>query len=502
LDELNEMLQAEHEKEQAKSGKRKKGPSKITITEDHQSDFQAAEAFYKWATTENGMSMVRVAGDVIWYNPDEKLWIPEYKNIKPFLNKCPHIDDQYQGMDRNQNSLLNQLEHIVPVDNMWYADVGDIQAGFLPLKSYVWDFANKKAVDYEPKYKFFHKLNIDYDENADSEDVKMKLFTNLFHRDDVEYLMKMMARGIAGHGDKNMFFLVGDGNSGKGFFDSAFRKLLGPLMGTITAGNLTHKRNIQDEAKALSFLVKIKDTRICMGQEIRMEDPISATVVKRFASGGDTIQARVNHKDEVDFTFQALTILCANDIPKINGLDDAFKNRIAYFEMEKVFLEASTNYQGIKERVLVDPSLKKVWIREEETMTGLLKLMIDSYVADKPEMPEHLKQVANERHEDSGDDLFVQISELFEHTYKTDADGNFELVDGNKVPILVNEKTQYITSKALFDKCTRKGIQVSATKLGTIMRSLGYPAKDKKISGRCTRVFENIRFINQADEEH
>ncbi len=490
-------LTPEEIKEMAEMEKADKKKKKL---EDRQSDYEGAMAFYTWATTENGMAMVRIGKEIIWYNPIEKLWVPEYKSIKPFLNKCPHIDDQYRGMDKNQNALLNQLEHIIPIDNTWYTNVAEVQKGFLPLKSYVWDFANKKAVDYEPKYKFFHKLNIDYDETADTEDVKFKLFTNLFHRDDVEYLMKMIARGIAGHGDKNMFFFVGDGNSGKGFFELAFRKLLGPLLGTITADNLVHKKNVQDPAKALSFLVKVKDTRLCMGQEVKMEEQISGTVVKKFASGGDVIQARVNHKDEIDFTFSALTILCANDIPKINGLDDAFKNRIGYFEMEKVFLEAYMDYRGIKERVLIDPTLKDIWIHKPETMAGLLKLMIDSYVSDRPEMPEHLKQVANERHEDSGDDLVLQISELFEHTYETDEEGAFKLdANGNKVPILNSGKVQFITSKALFDKCTRKGIQVSATKLGTTMRALGYPSKDKKIAGKSIRVFENIKFPGHDD---
>jgi len=513
--------------------------SKESNEDEDQSDLEAAKAFYKWATEVKKIEFVCVSNEIIWYDPEDEIWLAEYnKRVKKYIGQCPDLVARYSGMDKNMNSLLNQMYHMIPINDNWYAEIKDRQVGFLPLKSKVWDFTNKCLVDYESKYGFFHKLKVDYDPEIDTTEVQKYMFDELFNKEDTEYLKTMIARSLAGHGDKNLFFLIGDGNSGKGFFEAGMDSLLGSLLGTISAGNLLHKRNIQDDAKSNSWLVKIKDSLLVMGQEIGMEENISGVQIKKLASGGDKHLGRTNGKDEIQFVYNALTILGVNDIPKIQGLDDATKNRLVYFEMPNVYLPAEADYVGIKNRILIRPDLKKEWIKKQKIIQGLLKLLLDSYTDEKPKTPDNLLAVAREWNDDSGDNIHAQVAALFQHSYETtqeikktqdkvtvyEKDENGELIkdsNGNfipemetvfvytdqekktKKPILDNQgKEYYIASANLLKKCTNKGIQVSAKKLGAIMKALGYTAKPKKADGKVFQAYFNIRLITDIDQDY
>lgn len=473
--------------------------------EEEMDDYEAAEIFLKWSG-EHNIEMVCVSNEVLWYNPENEIWMTDFKRIKVFINKCAVLDKKYRGTDRCQNALLSQLYNLVPVNDDWYTNIKPHQQGYLPLKTKIWDFKNKTLLDYESKYGFFYKLSVDYIPDVDTTEVEQYFFKELFHHEDIKYLQCMLSRALAGHGDKNLIFFIGDGNSGKGFFEAGISTLLGKLFGTILAGNLVHKRNIGDEAKHLSWLVKIKDCHIVMGQEIKMEEDISGGLIKKFASGGDKQQGRTNGKDEIEFIYKALTILCANDLPKIQGLDDGFKNRVIYVEMEKVFLPANAEYKGVKERVLIRPELKDVWIKKPEVIQALLKLLLDNYSENKPDVPEHLQMTASEWNEDGGDDLNVQISELFQHTYKTIKVEDEDVIvkeHGEPVPLLgIDGKEFFVPSQVLFKKCKSKNIQVSMKKMGAIMRSLGFPSKQKKLKGKNAQVYYNIKLAGTQDEDY
>ena len=478
---------------------------------DGMTDFSAAKCFYDWAL-EKGIQMVRVCGEGLWYNSDRELWECDFKEIKTILNQCDLLDFVYQQFDNFQNKLLNQLFVMIPKDDDWYMNIKQHQKGFLPLANGVWDFKTKKLVKYEAKYGFFYKMKVKYNPDLNTKLVNQRLFENLFHKDDCTYLKCMLARALANEADKNLFFLLGDGNSGKGFFEAALKVLLGKLLGTINAGNLVHKKNNGDEAKSLSWLVKLKDCSICIGQEVRMEDQLSGGIFKKIASGGDIIEARVNYKDEINFYFWALTLICANDVPKINGLDDAFKNRIGYFEMPNVYLPIDADYKGCKNRILIDESIKKDWINQPEVAEQFLLLLLNSYSSIKPNMPAHLLKVKEEWNE-SSEDVHSQITQLFEPTFvmidsdKKDEDGDFiqeiQKIDGVPVPLLdAFKKPHFVTADALIKFVVSKGIQVSAKKLGSIMTGLGYSSSQKKIDKKCLWVYKNIKLINNNFQDY
>lgn len=444
--------------------------------EEEVGDVQAVQIFLKWCKIQE-IEIISVSENVIWYNPNTGLWNDDIKSIKPFFFQCKELPFNYCSKDKFQNSMLSQLIHYVPVNDNWYLNIDSV--GYLPVKDGVLDFQNKVLVDYHPKFGFFSKLDIEYDEDLDTTEVEERLFKNLFKSDDIEYLKICLARAIAGHMDKLLFFFLGDGNSGKGLFEVVFRKLLGKLWGIILGGALTAKDSGGDSAKLLSWMVKIRNCKLAYCQEINMDKPLNGIILKKISSGGDGVVARTNGKDEMDFILQFLTIIAGNDIPTIQPIDDAFQNRMAYFDMPNVYLneQAILNYKGDKNVIPIDTEIKDVWARKKSTCDALFTLLVKSYSETLPTKPQSVIQSSKEWTEE--DDIYEKIKDLFEIPK--------ERLDAKGVPIIFST-----SSKAMQYAVQSAHIHISPNKLGRIMTKLGHPSETKNINGTNTRVYFDI----------
>lgn len=435
---------------------------------ENQSDFAAASAFLAWCVP-NHIQIVSVSGTIIWYNPDTGLWCNKFTRIKPFFNRCEVIGDTFRGMDKHQNAMMNQIIPLVKEDNDWY--MGYRPAGYMPLSNGVWDFVNKTLVQYRPAFKFFSKLDIEWKAGIDTRLVRDRLFEGLFEEGSIDYIMTIIARALAGHLDKAFLILIGDGNSGKGLFESAFKTMLGSYFGTINGGSLTSKDSGGDSGKLLSWMVKIKDCKLAFCQEVNMDKPLNGVTLKKLISGGDGIQARTNFTDEIDFILQCLVIIAANDLPRIDGVDDAFRNRIAFIEMKCVYLEPDqvAMYTGDKIARPIDASIKEIWSKEKSTAEALFALLAEAYSTTKPTRPPAIIKASNEW---------------------TEADNTTEKIKGLFIP---GGPEDYILPAALVKAAEKNGIRVSPNKLGRIMKSLNYKSDLKPVENKSTRAYWGIR---------
>lgn len=434
--------------------------------DEEMGDFSCATEFLKWCDTKK-IEIVSLGKSVAWYNPETGLWNDDLKAIKPFFNECDTVSYQCTESDKKQNAVLSQLVHIIPSDKDWYLNRQSV--GFLPLANGVWDFKNRALVDYKPEFGFFYKLKIAWNPDVDTALVDERIFTALFKKDDIPYLKTCLARAIAGHMDKLLFYFVGDGNSGKGLFESAFKAMLGQLVGVINGGSLVSKDSSGDTAKLLSWMVKIKDCVLAYCQEINMDKPLNGVLLKKLSSGGDTIQARINFQDEIEFVLRPLVIIASNDLPAISPSDDALKNRSAYFDMPNVYLDPQqmNTYQGDKTAKPIVTEIKDVWSKEVSAAEALFVILANAYAEAKPEMPQSVVQASEEWME--ADCIADQIRDLFE--------------------VKEDSKT---SSKDLQDAARRRGIHVSAKRLGTIMKCLKFPAEQDRIQGKKAKVHKGI----------
>jgi hypothetical protein len=81
-----------------------------------------------------------------------------------------------------------------------------------------------------------------------------------------------------------------------------------------------------DNAKKLSWTLDLQFVRLTTTQEINFDShndklKVNGVMIKKIASGGDTLQALKNYKDECKFTIDTKLIFMVNDLPNIDPLD-------------------------------------------------------------------------------------------------------------------------------------------------------------------------------------
>jgi hypothetical protein len=144
-------------------------------------------------------------------------------------------------------------------------------------------------------------------------EVKSKIYDTLFG-DRVETALKFLSRGIAGHSeDKNFATYIGNRNCGKSLLFDNQKAGFGDYVGAFQLGNILYERahSTEEISKKMYWAIDLQFLRLAISQETpapEMKMKVNGEMLKKLASGGDTITARRNF-DREDTTFTTETTL-------------------------------------------------------------------------------------------------------------------------------------------------------------------------------------------------
>lgn len=460
-------------------------PEKLWDTEvemppDEMNDSQGAKAFTKAV----GLRSVWCAGAMYWYNPEEGLWTTDTRPLRVMMMECDKLTPEYQGDYKKQMCLIKQLEALAPTDDDFFAKAPDTTYRKLPFANGVYDFKKKSLVPYSPDMVFHYKLPFDYTDEVDEElveDIKSKVIHGVFGEEQGEYYLRVLARAMAGEVvDKTLFVIEGKSNSGKGANSELLQHTFGKFIGNFNTGCLAvAKQQQEDRAKAMSWLVDLMNCRFALANECSMKGNIDGNAIKMFASGGDRITARKNHKDEITFKMTCTLSCWVNDLPDIDACDDAVANRLAILKTQYTYLTGE-RYEQLKNQPKVrkgDDSIKTDFITRPEVQQTFAMMVMRSYEDNKPERPECVVAKSKDRLEVS--DVNNLIKELFVSTGKD---------------------TDFVGYEQMFQVVKREQIQVSKSKMKEILiDDMGiHFLPQKKIQGRNMSVFVGIQLIQDG----
>tara|TARA_R110000803_G_scaffold20214_2_gene52331 strand:+ start:2501 stop:4654 length:2154 start_codon:yes stop_codon:yes gene_type:complete len=438
-------------------------------------DHESAKMFLEWAE-ENGHHFVKCKKQVFWYNPDVGIWNDDLNDLRHLINECTEISWDYRQMAKHKDALIKELK--VTRDDKFIFNAKDTTFLKLAFKNGIWDFEKGKLVPFSHEYTFFCKAPINY-KHVKNDEVFQKLFVDVFGNDKARYILKCFSRAMAGQiYDKSFFNIIGESNSGKGCLSDMLTAAFGDFIGTINSGVFKCVRSNGDEAKARSWMCPIKDSRMIISNEIKMDQELDGSIIKTLSSGGDGITARQNFQNESTFVMQGTCFLFMNDMPKIKDCGEATSNRLRYVSTEYSYLEYD-EYERHKKSSYVrkaDTTIKTHFIKKMENVQAFAHLVLTSYCRDKPVCPETVK---NENAEWTGkDDIKTQMQEL----------------------ITPSNATDKISLKVLMSACKHSGLEVSVVRVGKIMRGWGYEIKDCKIDGKTQKCVFGVE-LNNNDEQ-
>ena len=459
--------------------------------EKPENDFDTTKVFLEWLEI-NDYKIIKTAisstsNDIFFYNKANGLYSNNINGIRGILQYCDVINDKYRFDTSYRNRILFELKNddnlLPPTDDDFYLTQRQSTLGKIAFNNGIYDFYEKKLLQFSPDYIFLSKLSMDYDNDYDmnyEQEIHQKIFLDIFGTESESlYVKEILARALAGEtNDKKMYFITGDGNSGKGVLSDLIKKAFGAFSGSFNANVFAVKKTDGDQAKNLSWIVPLINKRIVFSNEIKMKQTLDGEFMKTI-SGGDELTARQNHKDESSYAPQFTTFLFANDLPKIETADEISRRERFHYISTKYSYFSGAKYESNKHRdniKLADTTIKTHYIHRSEIYKTFVYMILNAF---KPHRPDPPQAVIDESDEWEAENNETQIIDLF-------AQGDINV--------------DYITVKDAYKIIENEGITTSHKNIKKILLREGYKYSQKRVNNQTAKVIFGLKKLTTEYE--
>lgn len=372
---------------------------------------------------------------------------------------------------KTHSYIKNIVESIInkaPTNNNFIKDIWDYTQFKIFFQNGYYDFKENKFI-YGVFNKTFIKLNKNYssERNKEAYDIIMnKILYPVFSIDNkeddklqyelLEFFLHRMSRIMAGCiEDKVWVLLQGLRNCGKGVLSDLLKNCFESYIMTTNSGNFILKKTSgTDSAKLLSWIIDYQFSRLAITQEITIDDneKIDGNMIKKFCSGGDYLQARKNHQDEIEFKIQSSLMICCNDLPEIKPSDTMeFCNE---FQMKSKFVDDDFDISKKLDTFKYykkDNDIKNIILNRDDIIMEFINLLFEYYHIKK----EYPKQIQMQIEENNDDDDYKTLFNLFHFTNdENDFINNDELkniVKQAKIPFELKKCKMLLKTKGVVD---------------------------------------------------
>ena len=195
--------------------------------------------------------------------------------------------------------------------------------------------------------------------------------------------------------DKVWYNMPGERNSGKGVLSELLQIALGKIAGAGNNGYVTTTampmvKSLQGDAKSKSFFISSKMylARVAIINELAGSGKLDGNLIKSLTSGGDLIEARINHKDEqyfannsTIFMFYNPTALAGHNILPVepaDALKTCYCIPFPYVFTSKAELSKSCRHR------LEDKEIKSKIINNSESWGNAFLWLLHYYMLTEP----------------------------------------------------------------------------------------------------------------------
>jgi len=389
--------------------------------------------------------------DNVWTENDKVIkrnLVKVVGNMNIYMEKWGGEEMELNPYSTMRKGCMDMLAYVEPtedpdfIDKLWTSNLYK-----LCFKNGYYDFKKCRLVPYEKDNETHTTIKINRDYKMPDfkvvNEVYDKILYPIFNNDKalMECWLNYISRGLAGHiEDKNWGVGIGERDCGKGVLVGMLENCFGEYCRSTNSENFLFKKGQSDSAKALSWLVPFEFKRLLLTNEITIDSEgkyrINGNTLKKLSSGGDKIEARVNHKDEINFKIQARVCCFCNDLPPIEPADtketsymfrfpSKFLNddddrlgkpimRPVMYESEEGEVKYELDENGEKKLVNVcnfykkDDNIKS-WCNKEEVIHAFIHILLVHY-GKKALIPENMKEEMNDfKEEEKEEDIFLSL---------------------------------------------------------------------------------------------
>lgn len=264
--------------------------------------------------------------------------------------------------------------------------------GKLCFQNGVYDFGTKLLTPWSENADVYTTVVIDDDFNPQRNEVVERKVTDLLRNilgQDLDMFLKVQSRGLAGHTeDKKWTMLGGERNSGKGVYVLSMEEAFPGYITIINSGCLMLGHSSSgDEAKKMSWVMEMNGARLAFSQELAINEDdkeygkqvkIDGTILKKLASGGDTLLGRKLFMNETSFKSTSSITILFNDAPSVSpadALETMIMFRCPYKYVDQQYLSENPHIPSLR---LANPYLKDE-LREKDFKDSLRHILFDHY---------------------------------------------------------------------------------------------------------------------------
>jgi len=363
------------------------------------------------------------------------------------------------------------------LDEDWLNKKANSSLGYVCFNNgYVDKFG--KLNPFNPDIVFFNKIKRDYVKGNKycQESILRRFFTIPLGEEIGKCYLQRLSMALFGESMKNIFFCLGETDTGKSTIVKALLKSCADLVGTFNAESLSIKKDSsQDEAQQMRWAFLHRYKRMIFSNEMGMNAKLNGNMVKKISSGGDDLVGRRHCGHETNFRPHFISFIFANDIPEIKPYDNAVDNRLRVVPFTKRYVE------NPKENELQRDDNLETEMETEEFQQAFISLLIQTYV----------EYFAYGKMEDP----IGMISAKKEWVSQDPNSMNKFLEDFE----ITNNLEHHVTCKEIRDWNEENKTGISDTKMGRDLKNyatkynMGNVKCDvKKIDGKSTRVWFGI----------
>lgn len=391
-----------------------------------------------------------------------------------------------------QRMMIPQLKMLC-INNDWLRDSENTSLkkllflnGYLDLTTGVFN------VGFKPDIVFMNRIQMNYDPSIIDNDylnsIKTRLFNDPLGNEVGEFFLLSLARGVAGDVMKKIIFGLGSTNGGKSTATKACEYALGDYVGNFNAENLAYRNSSTDEAAKLRWVMLLRFKRLIFSNEIKSTVELNGNDIKKISSGGDALTARVHGGLETRFTPHFLSIVMANDIPKITPYDDAVNNRVNVVSFNKQFVDNPSNEYELKKDPKLDDEMKTIKFKQH-----FIFLLVKKYNEfQNGGRVEYIPQdVINAKSEWIGDESDFSIIGKFIN--------EFDITNNPNDFVCSNIIQGWI--EGLKAGVSIKKFSVELKKHCALKKLSLVESKNKKINGRVVKVWAGIKLKTEEDDK-
>ena len=476
----------------------------ITIGSDHQGGQLVSDKLKHDYIKCNGRDFMKI--DNVWIT-DPKTIKDELKNIIARLNI--YMDDGgkiniYSTMAAGNSNIL---KFVNPTEDESFLDkLFNSNFRKLCFNNGYWDFLSNTLKPYDTETYTAVKIKRDYKPSTKKfrNEVYERILNPIFANDNEmrDSWLNTAARALAGEiQDKNWVVCMGERDCGKGVLVGMLEAAFGDYCRTTNGENFVFKNNIGDSAKSFSWLIPFEFKRFCLTNEITRDESntykMNGNILKKLASGGDVIEARLNHQDEINFQTQVRPMIFCNDLPPITPTDAKETCSIYYFPSKFVDDErvgTTIRNQETNEIIISyhkkDDNIKS-WSKSKDVVKAFVDILFESYGERLP-LPKSMAEAQKDFKEAETEYTLLDELLLYKGQTYDDWDSEKDCSIQKQVgydDIITTKKLRYLISK--------KQINMSPQKYNKYITSRGGIKCKIKRDGKAFDGWRSLRILEE-----